>query len=332
MMRFTVAGTVPQRPVLVHAPARAPGQPSRLADFIEDLGRGLVIPSDLGRLTLDPKNLAGATAIDLKQALSALCNQCCGEWRDRAFVELLKCVGNKRRGECLRLLAGSTDAVTHQDIVASIGDDTLRAEAKLLVKAARKHTHRQGLTLCSDVDDTVRPWRDTSVAAPVYTGAKELYAALAPTGDVHFITARDGIFVGAESELNATGITYSSIAYGNTSTGALALLGCTGPMAARKEANLRALFAKNPTRRFVLLGDTGQADATVFQRLLKSHSGRIAAVLLHEIPGFPNPEPRIEEDDRVVVFKTYDEAARALAATGLIDRSQCRAVEIACQQ
>jgi threonine/homoserine efflux transporter RhtA len=56
----------------------------------------------------------------------------------------------------------------------------------------------------SDIDDTVKPGKDPNASGAVYPGARAFFAALDAgidgtdaLGDVHFVTARDGVVVRA---------------------------------------------------------------------------------------------------------------------------------------
>jgi len=186
--------------------------------------------------------------------------------------------------------------------------------------------------VATDFDDTLRGEFDPDFKGRQYPGAKELFAALdaGPDGrdvhnDVHLVTARDGHVRKAEAAMDATGIAYSSISYGNVFSGAMVLLHRFKAAENQKVEDIETLLTRNPGHQAVLFGDTVQADSKVFRRLLEDHPDRVAVAMLHEPRGFPAADDLRGRDD-VVIFRDYAEAAKALLERGLISAAQCQGV------
>lgn len=247
---------------------------------------------------------------------------------EAAIVETLADLSPKQRGETLRLLDGragtSLDALLNDDI----DDATLRAQAKKLIDEARPFMRSPGRVVVSDIDDTVKPSKDPNASGAVYAGAKALYAALDAgkdgtdaRGDIHFVTARDGVVVHAGHTLAETGIDVGSISYGNTFAFMMAGVGMHKGIENEKVKDILNLVEKNPSRQLVLLGDTVQADASVFRRVLAAKPDSVEVVLLHAVQGFAPPAD-MKANPKVVVFTDYKDAAEQLLARGAISQAQ----------
>lgn len=256
-----------------------------------------------------------------------------GPAKEKAIVETLNEMTNEDRGECLRLIAGrnSHHGVDHL-ITDDIDSPTLRNEALRLIGEARPFMASPGRVVVSDIDDTVRPSKDPLIKGEVYPGAKSLFAALDAgkdgkdaSGDIHFVTARDGVIVHAGHTLHETGIDVGSISYGKTFSFLLAGIGIHKGIENEKVNDILKLADKNPSRQLVLLGDTVQADASVFRRVLEKKADRVEVVLLHAVKGFAPPAD-MKNHPKVVVFTDYADAADQLLARGAISQAQRDAV------
>jgi hypothetical protein len=252
---------------------------------------------------------------------------------EKEIVDTLAAMTPADRGECLRLLEGRN---THHDVNHLVTDDiddpTLRQQALKLIGEARPFMGSGGRVVVSDIDDTVKPSRDPNVKGEVYPGAKSLYAALDAgadgkdaRGDIHFVTARDGVVVHAGHTLGETGIDVGSISYGNTFSMILSGFGLNKGIENEKVKDILNIAAKNPNRQLVLLGDTVQADAAVFRRVLQEKPGQVEVVLLHAVQGFAPPAD-LKTNPKVVIFTDYADAAEQLYARGNISKDQRDAV------
>lgn len=270
---------------------------------------------------------------DAQKRILDLAKGATGPAKEQAIVDTLASLSPTDRGECLRLINGRN---SHHDVdhlvLDDIDDAGLRQAALRLIDQARPHMTSPGRVVVSDIDDTVKPNKDKSVQGDVYPGAKAFYAALDAgqdgkdaRGDVHFVTARDGIAVHAGHTLGKTGIDVGSISYGNTFALMLAGIGLHKGIENEKVKDVLNLVERNPGRQLVLLGDTVQADASVFRRVLQEKPDSVEVVLLHVVKGFAPPQDLVGHP-KVVLFTDYGDAARQMYARGAISEAQRDAV------
>ena len=273
------------------------------------------------------------TPRDVEKRLISLARDADDARDGKDVVDALRSLPPAERGECLRLFDGrGTGTQIDRFVADTIGDPAMRREALRLIGEARPFMHSPGRVVVSDIDDTVKPHSDKTHRGPVYPGAQALFSALDvgrdgtdSRGDIHFVTARDGVVVRAGNTLNDTGIDVGSISYGTTWAMMLAGIGLHGGIAREKVKDILNLAARNPDRKLVLLGDTVQADAKVFDEVLKKIPDRVELVLLHAVPGFAPPVD-LSGHENVVVFSDYADAANQLAARGTISTAQRDAV------
>jgi len=362
--------TAPRSPTTIHLGLRAPTRAvsaqrapelqlaSRLRGFLDDVDAGRARLSDLAQLTRDPRNLRGARPLDVQNALKRIAREVIRDdaagdisnaslgtaasaataeeehqktWPDDSILALLRSLDAKGRGDVVRLMNGTVDDHSIERLISEVMvDDDKAALARELVAHGPTPQRSGDYYVYSDVDDTVRPWKDTSCKAGVYPGARALYQMLAPHGDIHFVTARDGFLVSAREPLRKTKLPYASVAYGNLGS-AFAFFGMTGPLVAKKLENLRKLIERNPKGKCAVLGDSGQADDEVFKQLLVTNDADVALVLMHEIPGFP-ANAELAKHPKTIVFKTYPELAEKLAQRGVLTTEQARLVASSAQR
>ncbi|MEM7603381.1 MAG: App1 family protein [Verrucomicrobiota bacterium] len=103
-----------------------------------------------------------------------------------------------------------------------------------------------------------------------------------------------------------------------------------------KLAAIRQSLQWYPDLPAVLIGDTGQHDSEIYAEVVKEFPDRVSHVLLRDVTG-PERRKEIEESwegvgDRettpMTVFETSEEAARALAAGGVIPAEEARKVGV----
>ena len=252
---------------------------------------------------------------------------------EREIVDILERQDARTRGETVRLLDGGGDRHCAAKLLAKdIDDPALRARARTLIDEARHFACSPGAVVISDIDDTVVPNRGTSALPNVFPGARELFGALDAgkggtdaTGDVHFVTARDGLFVSGVPAIKRAGIDAGSVRHGDVGSALVSPFDHNRALADRKVKNICELIDKNPSRKAILVGDTVQADPDVFRRVLEARPDKVSVALVHAIPGCKVPA-FVKHDPRFVVFADYGEAARSLAERGLISAGQRDAV------
>ncbi len=178
----------------------------------------------------------------------------------------------------------------------------------------------------------MKPFKDDSVDAPVFPGAKALYRALdlgkdyeGVPGDVHFVTARDGLIIRAENAIRKTGIEAGSIRYGDAVSGFLSLFGYNKGIEEKKVKNIEEMLRRNPSSKAILIGDSTQADPKVFERIISKYPERVELAMIHRVSGYEVPE-EIASNPKVIVFDNYSEAAQILFERGIINREQLNEV------
>ncbi|MBN2360604.1 MAG: DUF2183 domain-containing protein [Deltaproteobacteria bacterium] len=290
-------------------------------------GRGSV--GEIEQIAQSPAGLAGISASEAHQAIELLARGDTRRRRELAIVNLLAALSPADRGQCLRLIDGGAD---DHDLAHLLSDDiddrALNQRARELIDEARPLMASSERIVLSDIDDTVKPFKDPAVRGRVFPGARALFRALdlgadglGIEGDVHFVTARDGVVVGVDRDLRATGIRYSSAAFASPLSGAASLFGANDGILEDKVANIGRLLDRNPGRQAIVIGDSTQADPQVFGRLLEERGDRIELALIHRVRGYPI-EASIATLPKVLLFDTYADAARELQRRGLISEAQ----------
>lgn len=180
----------------------------------------------------------------------------------------------------------------------------------------------------SDIDDTVfcalhdRRWP----RGIVYPGALALVDALDAgptpepfsTGDLTFVTARPGDFLGLIGNHTRTALRKAGVATVSVLTGTLPGLFGVDAVASAKAVNIRHYHALFPEYRLLFVGDSGQRDVTVGERLHEEFGDHLDLVLIHDVVDTP-PELRAEHAARgVAFFDTYAGAAQLAHRAGLI--------------
>ena len=277
--------------------------------------------------------ITGLSPRDAQKRLLDLARGPTGLGKEQQIVDTLAALSPADRGECLRLISGRN---AHHDVdhlvLDDIDDASLRQAALRLIDQARPHMASPGRVVVSDIDDTVKPSKDPNASGAVYPGARAFFAALDAgidgtdaLGDVHFVTARDGVVVRAGHTLGQTGIDVGSVSYGNTFAFMLAGFGVHKGIENEKVKDIINLAGRNPGRQLVLLGDTVQADASVFRRVLQEIPDQVEVVLLHLVQGFAAPAD-LKTHPKVVLFTDYRDAAHQMFARGAISAAQRDAV------
>jgi phosphatidate phosphatase APP1 len=168
----------------------------------------------------------------------------------------------------------------------------------------------EGLTIVSDIDDTVKVTevRDTAAVArrtftmpfePVPGMAPKYRAWLGSDGHLHFVSSSPWQLYPALGELtHAAGFpvdaTFSlkRIRPRDVLDSLDTLL--ADPTTTKPDA-IRAILDRFPKRRFVLVGDSGEKDPEVYAPFLRDHPDRIVRVYVRDVTGEPRTAPRYVE-------------------------------------
>lgn len=176
----------------------------------------------------------------------------------------------------------------------------LAAESSLSVTEPVKVIENTGVSLISDLDDTVKRsnislgareiFRNTFVrdlADMTVDGVKEWYNSMADLGvSIHYCSNSPWqLFPVIASFFHLAGLPPGSIHLKQYSG---MLQGIFEPVAERKKGTLERILRDFPKRKFLLVGDSGEADLEVYTELAVANPGRILAVFIRDVT---TPEP-----------------------------------------
>ncbi|EDO65411.1 hypothetical protein GE21DRAFT_4539 [Neurospora crassa] len=153
----------------------------------------------------------------------------------------------------------------------------------------------RGVSLISDVDDTIKRsninggareiFRNTFVrelADQTIDGVKELYTSLHNMGvKLHYVSNSPWqLYPVLATFFHKAGLPPGSIDLKQYSG---MLQGIFEPVAERKKGTLERILRDFPERKFLLVGDSGEADLEVYTDLALAYPGRILAVFIRDV-------------------------------------------------
>ncbi|KAL8865264.1 MAG: hypothetical protein Q9174_006978, partial [Haloplaca sp. 1 TL-2023] len=156
-------------------------------------------------------------------------------------------------------------------------------------------TEPHGVSLISDVDDTIKHSAIGAGAREVFRnvfirdlgdlhidGVKEWYTDLAKRGvKLHYVSNMPWqLFPVLMSFLNGAGLPKGSFHLKHY-TGMLQ--GIFEPVAERKKGTLDRIISDFPTRRFILVGDSGEADLELYTEIVEANPGRVLGVFIRDV-------------------------------------------------
>ncbi|KAL8976267.1 MAG: hypothetical protein Q9205_007690, partial [Flavoplaca limonia] len=175
---------------------------------------------------------------------------------------------------------------THVRVLAS---DRLSATDEIHI------TEPQGVSLITDVDDTIKHSAIGAGAREVFRnvfirdlgdlridGVKEWYTKMASMGvKLHYVSNMPWqLFPVLMSFLSGAGLPKGSFHLKHY-TGMLQ--GIFEPVAERKKGTLERILSDFPSRRFILVGDSGEADLELYTELVQANPGRILGVFIRDV-------------------------------------------------
>ncbi|KAI9668530.1 MAG: hypothetical protein M1829_005347 [Trizodia sp. TS-e1964] len=179
---------------------------------------------------------------------------------------------------------------THVRVLAS---DRLSATEEVLI------TEPSGVSLISDIDDTIKHSAVGSGAKEIFRntfirelsdltveGVKEWYTQLADMGvKIHYVS-------NSPWQLYPVLVTYFSMA--GLPPGSFHLKQYSGmlqgifePVAERKKSTLERIMRDFPERRFILVGDSGEADLEVYTDIVLANPKRVIGVFIRDVTSPP---------------------------------------------
>ncbi|OLN83371.1 Phosphatidate phosphatase APP1-like protein 2 [Colletotrichum chlorophyti] len=153
----------------------------------------------------------------------------------------------------------------------------------------------RGVSLISDIDDTIKRSNISGGAKEIFRntfirdlkdltieGVREWYNELHAMGvSIHYCSNSPWqLFPVLASYFMVAGLPPGSLHLKQYSG---MLQGIFEPVAERKKSTLTRLMHDFPERRFLLVGDSGEADLEVYTELVEAHPGRIIAIFIRDV-------------------------------------------------
>jgi len=240
-------------------------------------------------------------------------------FRERAASFL----ADNERGQCLELVvaglpcalppsAADGHATAELRLPAGVAPDGawLDVEASAPPGDARRHRGRvrlvpaQGLTVVSDIDDTLKvsEVRDLQAllrrtflqAYEAVPGMAAVFAPLAEAGaSFEYLSCSPWQLGPALLEfLRASGLPEGGLHLRAFRWKDERLLSLLAEPAAHKTPALQALLAAHPGRRLLLVGDSGETDPEIYGDFARAHPGVVAGILVRDVSAEPGDAPR----------------------------------------
>ena len=156
-------------------------------------------------------------------------------------------------------------------------------------------TESQGISLISDIDDTIKHSAIAHGAREIFKntfirelhdltikGVKEWYSKLASMGvQIHYVSNSPWqLFPVLKSYFSMAGLPNGSFHLKQYSG---MLQGIFEPAAERKKGSIDRIMSDFPDRKFVLVGDSGEADLEVYTDAVQQNPGRVLAVFIRDV-------------------------------------------------
>ncbi|KAG5916858.1 hypothetical protein E4U42_007469 [Claviceps africana] len=169
------------------------------------------------------------------------------------------------------------------------------ANEKLSATQEVEITHPAGVSLISDIDDTVKRSNISSGAREIFRntfvrnlqdlcidGVREWYTDMHRMGvSVHYCSNSPWqLYPVLASFFKIAGLPPGSLHLKQYSG---MLQGIFEPVAERKKTTLNRLMKDFPTRKFLLVGDSGEADLEVYTELALANPGRVLAIFIRDV-------------------------------------------------
>ena len=245
------------------------------------------------------------------------------------------------RGEELtrykNLLNARTDVHDLEGLVfVDVDDEAIREEILANIAAEAAGVDARKAKVLSDIDDTVvaRLHDGRYPKGTLYPGVLAVYEALdtgpddAPfsKGDLTFVTARPMDAFGLIENSTRASLARAGIATASVLSGSFLNLLTHDSMAAKKLQNIDHYHKLFPEYRLLFMGDSGQGDVAVGEKLHELYPGKLDVVIIHDVVDTP-PERRAEYAAQGIYFHdTYVGAATVLRERGLISDAGLRRV------
>ncbi|GAB7350226.1 hypothetical protein MBLNU459_g0879t1 [Dothideomycetes sp. NU459] len=174
------------------------------------------------------------------------------------------------------------------------------ASEKLSATEEVQITSSQGVSLISDIDDTIKHSAITSGAREIFRnafirdlgdltieGVKQWYNRLSDMGvKIHYVSNSPWqLYPLLTSFFKMSGLPAGSFHLKQYSG---MLQGIFEPVAERKKATLDKILRDFPERKFILIGDSGEADLEVYTDVVMEHPGRVLGIFIRDVTSPPS--------------------------------------------
>ncbi|WP_432559237.1 hypothetical protein [Granulicoccus sp. GXG6511] len=251
--------------------------------------------------------------------------------RDAVLVEILL---SRSGTELTRLKNFINTAEDHQDLEDLVYVDLHEHDRdRVLAHIAAEAQGRvvKDPKVLSDIDDTVfcklhdRRWP----RGMIYPGVLALFEALDigsdddpfDMGDLTFVTARPADAWGLVENWSRTALRNAGVSRLSVLSGTLRALVSKEAMATRKMENISHYRRLFPEYELVFLGDSGQGDVIVADRLVGVEGAAVRLVLIHDVVGTPQSVRAAHAARGIHFHDTYVGAAVTAFEHGLISRA-----------
>lgn len=218
-----------------------------------------------------------------------------------------------------------------------IDDDAVRqAILEHIATEAQGISPREAKVL-SDIDDTAvaRIHDDRYPKGTLYPGVLAFYQALdngpvdnpRSDGDLTFVTARPGDAFGIIENHSRSALTKAGISQMSMLTGGLRNLASKEGMADKKIENIGHYALIFPEYDMVFVGDSGQGDVIVGQRMYTELPDLVRAVFIHDVVNTPQDAREEHQRGGIHFFDTYLGAGCIAHRLGLISAAGLAQIE-----
>ena len=214
-------------------------------------------------------------------------------------------------------------------IFGDIDDESVRGRVLDHFATQADPLGRLGIKVLSDIDDTVFPMIHEERyprGHSLVPGSLAFLQALddGPTespwsrGDLTFLTARPEIAFGLIESNSKDVLREAGVASSSLLAGSLMNLHSKDAMADGKVANLAHYRQLFPEYGVVFVGDSGQGDVLVGQRIRAEYPDAVPAVFIHDVVDTPNARREELAASDIHMFETYIGAAMKAHSLGMV--------------
>lgn len=239
--------------------------------------------------------------------------------------------------------AGADHYDMHNLLYSDVDSPGLRAEMLEHFQEQAPTEPGSAMKPMSDIDDTFySSLKDKRYPGKtVYPGVLAFYDELDkgpkeespdPLGDLTYLTARPGEFTGIVKDKTHESLRERGVKEAAILVGSLGGLISHEKMAEKKYENFEQYSQIFPEYSFTWLGDSGQGDAILGEKMMSNHPDRVKGAFIHDVVNTSPEERATLREKGVRVFDTYLGAALEAHELGLISTEGLQRVAAATQR